>query len=72
MLSVAGVSVGAGNSMLSFSKILESEVTPCLGIAKLDVKINTNNATANVQVLLSKKSVVFLTPPIVGCFLHQK
>ena len=37
---------------------------PAPGMATLEIKINAKSKTAKAQVLLSKKSVVFLTPPI--------
>ena len=59
----AGVGVlEAGASVLSI--IFESLSPNDPPKLKLESKISTINIAANVQVLLSKKSVVFCTPPI--------
>jgi hypothetical protein len=58
---VAGVSVCAGVSPPSI--MLESAVVSVK--LKLEAKIKIISAPANVQVLLSRKSVVFCTPPII-------
>ena len=46
------------------SNSLDSVFTLILSSVILESKIRINNKEANTQVLLSKKSVVFLTPPI--------
>jgi len=56
------VAFGEAVSVLSIIFEFESPIeSPKL---KLESKIRTINIVANVQVLLSKKSVVFCTPPI--------
>lgn len=59
----AGVSV-VGTAGTAFgSKVLESTVRPPI-MKTLENKISANIMVASVQVLLSKKSLVFCTPPI--------
>ena len=51
-------------SMVCESKSLDSVFTSPLLSVILESKININNKEAKTHVLLSKKSVVFFTPPI--------
>src|SRR5690606_25854189 len=60
-----GKVVGAVFSMGSPFSNLESPPTKLPFIATLDNKMRTTNIVPNVQVLLSKKSPVFLTPPTI-------
>ena len=66
--SVFGASLFVGAGVVVFtgtspeSNAFDSVLPPLL-IATLDNKINANKSVAKAQVLLSKKSPVFLTPP---------
>ena len=64
--AVIGVSGKASGAVVSIGSPLsnfESESLKLPFIATLESKIRTTNMVANVQVLLSKKSPVFFTPP---------
>ncbi len=59
----AGVEVGAGMVVVASESNAFDSALPGWSIATFDSKIKANKSVAKAQVLLSKKSVVFLTPP---------